>query len=49
MASGGNCDLELATAHHGGKIKIAILRIVDGVAQNVSALGFVENQPVEFR
>src|ERR1700722_20683594 len=47
VSRGGNCDLEISSAHYGREIKITIRRIVDGVAENSTTVGFSEHFVVQ--
>ncbi len=47
FAVGGDGDLEIATLDDGAVVEVAVIDIVDGVAENVAALGFGEDGGVE--
>ncbi len=47
FSGGGDGDLEIAAANESGKIKIAVGRIVHGIAEDAQALGFEEHGAVD--
>src|SRR5579864_4401380 len=40
LSGGGNRNLQISAAHHGGIVEVATVGIVDYIAQNLSALRF---------
>ena len=48
FAVGGNGDLQIAALHDGAVVEMAVVDVVDGVAEDVAAFGFSEDGGVEF-
>ena len=48
FAVGGDGDLQIAALDDGAVVKMAVVDVVDGIAENVAAFGFGEDGGVEF-
>ena len=48
FAVGGNGDLQIAALDDGAVVEMAVVDVVDGVAEDVAAFGFGEHGGVEF-
>jgi hypothetical protein len=49
FAVSGDGNLQIAATHNSGKIKIAVRRIVHGIAEDAATLGFEENGAIDGR